>query len=255
MRGFHLAFLFILTTAAHADPMRILHVGDSHTAGSYGKFLDALLRDLPETQVMSIGSCGSSMGWFLGGRPIATGCGYWSKTLDGTVISSPYGRRHVTPKLSKLMDEVGPDLVIVSLGSNSLGVGSSSVSQSVARFINEIKTSNPKAKCLWVGPPHGMHKTEPKFGNLYRAIQKGVGDQCTFFDSRPEKLPYLHYGKLWDEYKPILAEINREREARGKPRLRVDGRHYDTLGSVGRRAVRRWAGEVIESVKALSVTE
>jgi hypothetical protein len=55
-------------------PHRILVIGDSHTAGTFGRALDLLLRTLPKADVKTVGSCGLSPDGFLQSK--GTRCGY-----------------------------------------------------------------------------------------------------------------------------------------------------------------------------------
>jgi hypothetical protein len=102
------------------------------------------------------------------------------RKLDGKVRSMKSGP---TPKIDELIRENRPGLIVIALGANLMGAGLETIRATTARMVNSVQASG--AKCLWVGPPNGRNKTEPKFSQLYEAIQEKVRGVCEFVDSRP----------------------------------------------------------------------
>ena len=155
----------------------ILYIGDSHTAGRFGSRLDQELRKLAGGSELSYGSCGSSpSSWYNGW---ITKCGWVERKLDGKVRSLKSGP---TPKIEELIQENRPRMIVIALGANLMGAGLETIRTTTARMVNSVKASG--AKCLWVGPPNGRNKTEPKFSQLYAAIEEAVRGTCELVDSR-----------------------------------------------------------------------
>ncbi|MCC7443142.1 MAG: SGNH/GDSL hydrolase family protein [Bdellovibrionales bacterium] len=208
----------------------ILHIGDSHTVGTYGETIDVLLRSIPGARVKTVGSCGISPNGFLDG--LTTSCGLKVYGLDQLEVSSNNVK---TPKIDDLLSEVRPTLVVIELGANQINTATSQPNvqrEFVDRLVSKIVATG--ASCLWVGPPHGRNKPEPKYSNLVRLLQEGIDGRCAFLDSRPEKFPWL-------DYNVVSAAAG----------VAGDGAHYDALREHGRTAVRKWAGEVFRAVRGL----
>lgn len=166
--------------AAPREPAEvgILYIGDSHTAGRFGSRLDQGLRTLAGGNEMSYGSCGSSpSSWYNGW---ITRCGWVERKLDGKVRSMKSGP---TPKIDELISENRPKMIVIALGANLMGAGMETIRTTTARMVNSVKASG--AKCVWVGPPNGRNKVEPKFSQLYGAIEEAVRGTCELVDSRP----------------------------------------------------------------------
>ncbi len=222
---------FGLERGARADnPVSILLIGDSHSYGTFGEALDLLLRSRDGARVKTVGSCGLSPNGFLSG--LKTQCGLRIYEADQT---ERVWSKFPTPTIASLLAEMRPALTVIALGANQIETATSQPATQkafVERLVSSIRESG--SACLWVGPPHGRNKTEPKFTNLYQVLQEGVGGRCAFFDSRPEHLPYL-------QYDVVAAKAGKE----------GDGRHYDALGPEGRSVLRRWALEVLRAADSV----
>lgn len=211
-----LSALFMTTfagaTSVHASE-RILFIGDSHAVGAFGVKLDSLLGQTG-AETWTYASCGSSPWWWFKGH--ATPCGYFEKTPAGTVRanSSP------TPLIATLAETIKPTVVVVALGANLVEAPIKFAQQDSRKLALFIQ--NTKARCLWVGPPHGRNKPEPGFSQFYSALKAAVEGPCEFIDSRP----YAHY-----------------------PDKGGDGVHYDQLGPEGMKMARSWAASVFNEMK------
>lgn len=154
----------------------VLVIGDSHSVGPFGWFLDENLRKAGY-QVATYGSCGSIAKWWSTSQK--TTCGYYAHDLAGTVtqVSS-----HATPLLSELLSSVRPEAVIVELGTNYVATPSDEfVVDDLKAMVKMIKDSG--ASCLWVSPPD-MRKFRLSIPRLDKLIREAVAADCKIFDSQ-----------------------------------------------------------------------
>ncbi len=212
-------------------PHRILVIGDSHTAGTFGRALDLLLRTLPDTDVKTVGSCGLSPDGFLESK--GTRCGYLE--IDGEQMAFKK-RKGSTPAIDALLVEHDPDLTIVELGANQIHTAMRDP-EGAAADIRALATRvlARSSRCLWVGPPYGAAAKKPpqRIDHVYNVLASALPSGCSILDSRPQAQPYL----AWPD---IAAKAGR----------RGDGKHFDTLGVHGQHAARRWARVVFDKARA-----
>lgn len=198
---------------------RVLHIGDSHTVGIYGREMDKLMR-ATGAQVATYGSAGSSPSWWLQGT--TTRSGFYGRGEDGKVDSpADWKTPRQTPKLPDLLKKHQPSVIVISLGANMLGANAATIEKQVKDLAEVAKASG--AKILWVGPPDGRESKKPtsKQTELYRHLEKVAGQYGTFIDSRPVT-----------DY----------------PAKGGDGVHY--WGKEGSRIATNWANHVFEQIQA-----
>ncbi len=194
-----------------SPPAPLLIVGDSHTVGTFGRELDQVLRErVGENAVATYGSCGSAPSHWASGSP--TQCGYFFRGTEGRAAR---GTRAPTPIFTEKLRALRPRGVVIALGANLMGVSLEASARSISLMLAPLREAS--LPCVWVGPPDGRNKTEPKFSQLYEVIERETHGVCRLIDSR----------KLTDY------------PARGG-----DGAHYDSLGESGRIVARAWAREV-----------
>jgi len=173
-----LAIPRVPTLAANPEQANLLYIGDSHTAGRFGGGLDKKLRTLAEAKVLTYGSCGSSPhSWYNGWT---TTCGWVERKVGGAVRSL---KSAATPRFDGLLEENKPQVVVIALGANLMGASLETARKTTQRMMDSVKKSG--ALCVWVGPPNGRNKTEPKFSQLVEALEQTVRGICEFVDSRP----------------------------------------------------------------------
>lgn len=200
---------------------RVLHIGDSHTVGTYGKEMDKMFRETG-AKVRTYGSAGSSPNWWFNGT--TTHSGFYSKDDEGKVDSPADWRTpHKTPKLNTLIQDYKPNVIVISLGANLLGAKGDYIEKEVRKMAEVAKTSG--AKIVWVGPPDGRESKKPtsKQAQLYEHLQKVAHEYGTFIDSRP-----------FTEY----------------PATGGDGVHYG--GKEGTKIAKNWAKEVFAEIQRVS---
>lgn len=198
---------------------RVLHIGDSHTVGIYGREMDQLMR-ATGAQVASYGSAGSSPSWWLKGN--ITRSGFYSRVEDGQVDAPADWRTpRQTPTLPTLLKKHQPSVVIISLGANLLGADGATIEKQVRDLAEVAKASG--AKIVWVGPPDGRESKKPtsRQNALYDHLQRAAAQYGAFIDSRP------------------LTEY---------PAQGGDGVHY--WGREGSQIARKWAQEVFSQIQA-----
>lgn len=220
---------------------RVLHIGDSHTAGFYGKEIDRLLR-LTGANVRTYGSSGSSPNSWLNGYITKSGFFYKDENEnskipdDWKIISLEFdlelkkGTKKdwqiptKTPNIKDIIGEFNPNIVIFSLGANMIYSSNSDIENQV-KEICEIAKSY-KCRIIWVGPPNGRSdkKTPEQQERLYSHIQKIVLEYGTFIDSRP----YTYYPDSWTA-------------------PRFDGVHF--LGDEGKSLSKDWANRVFQKIQ------
>ncbi|KAF1081570.1 MAG: hypothetical protein GQF41_1910 [Candidatus Rifleibacterium amylolyticum] len=161
---------------------RVLHIGDSHTCGTYGKAIDACMRESGAT-VSTYGVSGSSPSWWFNGTVGKSG--YFAKDESGKVDQPADWRTpRATPKLVDLIKEKKPTVLVVSLGANLIG-GSNAAIQGQVKSICEVAKQNG-TQLVWVGPPDGRSKSSSDQTRLYLNLKTAVDMYGgTFIDSRP----------------------------------------------------------------------
>ena len=208
-----------------------LFIGDSHSAGVFGRKLDESLRTLPRASVRTFARCAATAQWWFDGT--STYCGYFDRLSDGRIISFPDAIHAPTPLLTKLLAEpvsIGDRRVtVVALGSNDLGwLPAKVVGENVERMTDVIRKSG--SECIWVGPPSMRKFGDAKVAAMYTAIAGAVrapgGDLCRIVDSRK----YTNY-----------------------PQTGGDGVHYNFKN--GAEAAAKWARGVFDEIRTAVSTD
>ena len=198
---------------------KVLHIGDSHTCGVYGKAIDEMMRETGAT-VNTIGVSGSSPSWWLNGTVGKSG--YYAKDENGKVDQPADWRTpRATPNLKELIKEKKPDVLVVSLGANLIGGIDAAIINQVRSICRVAKENN--TQLVWIGPPNGREakKSSAAQTKLYFALKSAVSEYgATFIDSRP----YTEY-----------------------PAAGGDGLHYS--GTEGSKIAKEWAQSVYNTIQ------
>ncbi len=199
---------------------RVLHIGDSHTVGIYGREMDKHLRSTG-ARVETYGSAGSSPRWYITGQE--TRSGFFGRDEEGnTDAPADWKQLHPTPKLPDLLGRFKPNIIMISLGANLINASPEAIDKQVRELADIAKASG--AKIIWVGPPDGRESDKPnsKQEALYAQLQKSVAPYGAFVDSRP------------------LTEY---------PASGGDGIHY--WGPEGTKIAKQWAQDVFSQIQAM----
>ena len=189
---------------------RILHIGDSHSVGFFGRMLNAELRSLPETEVTFVGSCGAVASSYFTGW--STHCWYFEMNPGGEVIDE---KVHRTPRIKDLLARSQPTLTVVELSTNYLvGWTKERAIADMEKLAQTVTASG--GECLWVSGPdtRKFHARQPEMLDWVKAA---VSNYCTVVDG----LETTHY-----------------------PDQGGDGIHYGNKKSVS-----AWVAQVFEAVK------
>jgi hypothetical protein len=200
---------------------RVLLIGDSHTAGYYGKEMDGFLRKT-KAKVETFGSSGSIPSWWIDGTE--TTFGFYSKDQNNKVYENiNWKTPHKTPILEEELESFKPNIVIVSLGANLIRKKADFI-QSEVKSICEI-ISKHKSVIIWVGPPNG----------------------------RPDKKKPEEQAFLYDNIKPVVLEYNGyfidSRPYTKYPESGKDGIHF--FGKEGKLISRFWAKKIMDQIQLI----
>ncbi len=158
------------------EALTILLIGDSHLQGQMGKTLQSQLAQKNTVHLYAV--CGSHLkGWIQGGQK---GCQNQGQTVS----------------VKSLVAQLKPDLVIYSLGTNSILNPASLIEKEVQNL------SNIPTKCLWIGPPAMAKFNASILANFYHSLVNGLAPGCGMVDSEvitqyPPAGDGLHY---WGQY-------------------------------------------------------
>ncbi len=152
---------------------KILFIGDSHVPGPYGKELASLLKQAGNT-VETYGCVGASPFWFYtDGHKCSQGSTFKSETAV---------QDYDLPRLSQLLLDTRPSVVLVSLGANMFGSSSENIKLQSKQLVDIILTQG--AKCIWVGPKFGPTTTYDEAGEIFNSIKGATDGKCQMIDSR-----------------------------------------------------------------------
>ena len=195
---------------------RVLHIGDSHSCGVYGKTIDGLMRDTGAT-VNTTAVAGSNPSWFMNGT---TGkCGYYSKDENGNVTEPYWQTPMKTPLLQNMIDTYKPSVLVVSLGANMVGYSESTQRSMVDSICDKAKAAG--CKIVWVGPPDSRIQDKGQVSSLYSVLKSEVA-----------------------KYDGVVVD---SREYTDYPSSGGDGLHYS--GNEGTKKAQTWANEVMDAIQ------
>lgn len=194
--------LALLAAAPSRAADTILVVGDSHTAGAFGKALDGALRAAPGNRVATYGVCSAAPSSYVDETPHA--CGHWFSDFQGTAPAKWLGARQYkatikgkevtmikTPEIGQLLADHAPGTVIVALGSNpTTGAGIDALLAAI-----HGPTPGAGARCVWIGPPDMRSPDKAAVEKTYQLLRKhrvfegattweARQDSCLLIDSR-----------------------------------------------------------------------
>jgi lysophospholipase L1-like esterase len=180
----------------------ILFIGDSHTAGPFGKNIHNLLSE--NHNVVTLGHSSSAPIHWLGDKVYKLSGGAFNQmSFNGKTYlngNPTHWRVKVNvPKITPLLQDAAyhsswplgfePDLIVIALGANDARAlsdqsGNINAYQYAKRqeAIEEM-LELVAGKCIWIGPPMGKKKTEANQTVLYEFLEKNVKGVCPFMSS------------------------------------------------------------------------
>lgn len=188
----------------------ILVIGDSHTAGPFGKYLFANLKNNYQGDIVVLGHASSApIHWLSGSAKYLSGGVYNRAYINEAILVNPnptHWRAKVrVPNFDSLMKNtlyheswkkkyvsVRASTVVVALGANDfysvtsrdgvLNQSGFNKRKAIAKSMSD-KIVNSGAKCLWVKPPSGIKKNPRAQAHLYQMIDEAISKNCEIFDS------------------------------------------------------------------------
>lgn len=224
---FSVFLTLLIFQSSFAMASNILHIGDSHTVGSYGQELHQLLSNAGN-KVTTIGCSGASAISYING-----GYDCIKEGMKFTLGSSTIQTSATLESFSNLIKNNQPEIIIISLGTNYL---SSSSTQS-QQLVNLIP---PGITCYWVGPPHNKDVTPQQLDYAVTQIESQVSSKCKYINSldlTDENLlsGTTHYttggGKMWAN--GVFKAINSAESVLSSSQTNLELNHFDTLLLLG----------------------
>jgi lysophospholipase L1-like esterase len=154
---------------AFGSGVRVLLFGDSHTHGPFGRELERLLK--------------------------GTGAGVVRTAVIGSAV------KNWLPRVSALLREHRPTVVIVALGANMRTYPSvSGTSAQIAELVRAIRKEIPTARIVWIGPPREAKDTDAALARFNGIVRQGLDHTVRFVDSarhtpRYEGADGVHYAE------------------------------------------------------------
>ena len=227
-------FLLLAASSVFAQPATrtILVIGDSHSAGTFGRQLYDSLWALPYTRVAFFAVCSSGPNSWL--NETEHGCGFmfrdldkkapekWLRTRKATIKVRGEDREVTfvkTPLLSQLLEDYKPDVTLIALGSNPTSA------DGVANMLAVVH--HARSACAWIGPPYMRSPPKAAVDGVYKnaLVKSGVD-----------------HGLTMDETKQAGCSLI---DSRGYSYLRYpesagDGTHYEATPDL-RDLAKQWA--------------
>ena len=144
---------------------RVLHIGDSHCMGIYGKTIDGLMRDTGAT-VRTEAFGGANPQWFMNGQLGV--CGSYSKDENGNEVTTGANQAY-TPKLKDMLGSYKPNVLVVSLGANMLSCSESTQRSMVTGLLDQAKAAG--CQIVWVGPPDSSKLSDSDNDRFYKVLE------------------------------------------------------------------------------------
>jgi hypothetical protein len=174
VKSLMLKFIFLILLSPSLYASTVLMIGDSHTVGPFGWYVDQNMRDAGHTMA-TYGSCGSVARWWVNGGNRSS-CGYYGRNTEGSRLELTQ-----TPKLETLLNTVRPDIVFMQFGGNYVHINDSEITRDIKSMISIVR--NFGAQCLFITNPDGRNNRHLS-PRVIKLMKEAVGSDCAFFDSR-----------------------------------------------------------------------
>ena len=232
----------------------ILILGDSQMSGYFGRYLHKNLRkEYPDSSVFTVIACGRGSGGYMkqgkahcglktidynGRSRTAKGC----KKNPCTPKDGPKCKKNACriPSVDLLLKEHQPSMTIIQLGGNSWFLGS--VKDGWVRLRPHVvgladKVLSAGSRCVWVSPSDSMRRPKKKNREFTAFLKEALDGKCEVFESMSSERNYL-------DYRALVKKTGLSRDD-------YDGVHYGWFGPAGRKVQRRWANEIMETIRSL----
>jgi hypothetical protein len=216
----------------------ILFIGDSHTAGPFGKYIKENLAQKHNVAVFGHSSS-ASYHWVGEKSFFLSGGVYHGAHIADNDFKNPnptnWKEKVIVPKFrdfvtnisyhdkwSKKTGVMTPDVAVIALGANDARVISrpdGTIIESSYRKRKEAiqkilkLVSDNNMRCIWIAPPDGAKKIPARLDTLYEYLETTVSSQCDFFSSRHFKAKHcdgIHFSckKGYEDAKKWALEVS-----------------------------------------------
>jgi len=194
----------------------VLMIGDSLSVGRVSKTLQPLFERETGLSARVVASCGSRpRDWTKTQPRYSTNCGFYDLSAshrEEVKYREALKNPHSTPKLSELLEEEKPSVLVIQQGTNMFGDLSTPTKIATARrelralLEGVFSSRSPPRQCLWVAPPDTSKWSSEEEDRMYHFIADEVSAHCKVFDSRtvtryPVKPGWIadgiHYDQTW----------------------------------------------------------
>ena len=164
---------------------RILHIGASHTVGTYGQELHNLLREeYPNADIQTYARSGSRPTWWIQGstaNQLLSQTGIHRENQGSNVLSGAMPQSY----FQQIIEDHNPDITIISLGTNMID----KIDQQSVITNTRTMAQLAQGTCFWVGPAQvGENAIEVFYENQDYAAEKikeiVEAEGCIFIDAR-----------------------------------------------------------------------
>lgn len=177
-----------ISSVAFADGVRILMIGDSHSAGTFGFTLDHELRSaLPKAKVTFYAASSATPDYYYYGT--SSHGGFYQHPANAQASeSNKENPDQPTPKLTALLAQSKATVTVVALSTNLLRGSLDTARAQILRTIKTIRDSG--SQCIWVGGPDERFVAHDVQDELYKILKSATDEGgCALIDSRR----YTHY--------------------------------------------------------------
>lgn len=203
--------LAIVLISFSADGKSLLIIGDSHTAGIFGKELHHKMTDHFK-QVVTLGHASSAPIHWIDDKSYRLSGGVFNQLfLNGKTYKNPrptdWREKVLVPKIKRVLKDnayhqswkqpnaLKADVIIIALGANDARAIAdenghprpwtlSQRAQAIQKMLDLIADK----QCIWIGPPNGIKKPQANQEFLYEYLADQVQNRCTFFSSNHFKV-------------------------------------------------------------------
>jgi len=180
--------------------------------------------------------CGLKTIDYNGRSRIAKGC----KKNPCTEKDGPKCKKNACriPSMDKLLQKHKPVMTIIQLGGNSWFLGSEKdgwarLRPNVVGLADKVLAAG--SRCVWVSPSDSLRRPHKKNLQFTAFLREALEGKCEVFESMSEQRDYL-------DYRALVKKSGLSRED-------YDGVHYGRFGALGKKVLRRWAKDIIETVR------
>ncbi len=213
-----ICFFILLLSSFSLFARTVLQIGDSQSQGIFGKtWHGKVKKDSIHDFVIYARGAGSVANWFdyskLPGR---------FRKYDNNGKASDIAPT-LLPSLETIFETAKADTIIIQLGGNMVHTSDTLVRKHVTQMLTLVKGHSQN--CIWIGPPNGHARPQPRFGEFYKVLKLSVeAEGCVLVDSRN----HTTY-----------------------PAGQGDGIHFDSLGALGKKLVITWTDGIAKEILPL----